>query len=156
MRCQIGDHLVVDSRRVGGERRAGEIVEVIDADTDRPHFRVRWSNGHESVIYPGSDATVVAVEPPAMSAPPLEVRNVTIELHLREDSSTCHARATMESSIGEIVGQGQARRHPGDPVVPMIGEELAVARALVDLAQRLEAMAWEEIATGEHRQPHLV
>jgi hypothetical protein len=51
------DRIWVDSHAVRGTRRAGEIVEVLGAP-DRPRYRVRWEDGRETIIYPGSDASV--------------------------------------------------------------------------------------------------
>ena len=157
MEAHVGDRLIVDSNKVGRAKQAGEIMEVIRDLPMREHYRVRWSDGRESVVYPGSDATIETTTSTTSTAgAEPETRSVRIELRLQEDTSHCRATATMESSIGVFVGCGEARRHPADPIVPMIGEELAVSRALVELAQLLEAAAREEIAAGVHRELHLV
>jgi Rv2632c-like len=39
-----------------------------------------------------------------------------------------------------------ARRHPADPDVPEIGDELAVGRAFIELGERLVHAASEDIA----------
>jgi hypothetical protein len=57
MDCEKGDRIVVESRRVGSGRKSGEVVEVIEGVSGR-HYRVRWDDGHESIIYPSSDAFV--------------------------------------------------------------------------------------------------
>ena len=57
MQAKVGDHLVVDSNKVGSPQREGEIVEVRGAD-GAPPYVVRWDDGHEGVMYPGSDAFV--------------------------------------------------------------------------------------------------
>jgi hypothetical protein len=57
MQARVGDRIVVESRKVGDPRRSGAVVEVLTGpETD--HYRVRWDNGHESIFYPSSDATV--------------------------------------------------------------------------------------------------
>lgn len=56
-RARPGYVVVVEGHRVGEGRRIGEIVEVLGAG-DREHYRVRWSDSHESVFYPSSDATI--------------------------------------------------------------------------------------------------
>lgn len=48
--------MVVTGHRVGEARHVGEIVEVLGRD--RPRYRVRWDDGHESLYFPGSDATI--------------------------------------------------------------------------------------------------
>ena len=50
-----GDLIVVNPQRVGGPAREGEIIEVIEGDL-RVQFRVRWSDGHESLFAPGAGA----------------------------------------------------------------------------------------------------
>jgi Ala-tRNA(Pro) deacylase len=52
----VGDTVEVSGRRVGDPGRAGEILEVLGAD-EHPHYRVRWGDGHESVLYPGEGTT---------------------------------------------------------------------------------------------------
>lgn len=59
-----GDRIVVDSHRVGGGRREGEILEVIEAG-ETTRLRVQWDDGKESVFVPGSDAHVEHVLLPA-------------------------------------------------------------------------------------------
>jgi hypothetical protein len=52
-----GDTVVVSAHRVGHAERVGEILEVL-GEPDHVHYRVRWDAGHESVLYPSSDATI--------------------------------------------------------------------------------------------------
>jgi hypothetical protein len=54
---EVGDVAVVMGHRVGDAERTGEIVEVLGAP-DHLHYRVRWEDGHESVLYPGSDVVI--------------------------------------------------------------------------------------------------
>ena len=54
---EVGDVIVVAAHRVGEPERTAEIVEVL-GDAGRPHFRVRWDDGRETIFYPGSDAIV--------------------------------------------------------------------------------------------------
>jgi Domain of unknown function (DUF1918) len=55
--AQVGDRITIESNRVGGGSRTGEIVEVIEA-ADTKHYRIRWDDGHESVYYPSAGAGV--------------------------------------------------------------------------------------------------
>jgi Domain of unknown function (DUF1918) len=58
MYAAVGDRLVVHSTHVDGPVRDGEILEV-HGEGGEPPFVVRWSdNGHESLVFPGPDATV--------------------------------------------------------------------------------------------------
>lgn len=57
MKANVGDWLLVESRSSEQHRREGEIIEVQDQDGGPP-FLVRWTDGHESLCYPGPDARV--------------------------------------------------------------------------------------------------
>ena len=61
MKAKIGDRLVLAGTHVGDARRTGTIVEIEHADGSPP-YRVRWPDGHESYISPGSDALVEPAE----------------------------------------------------------------------------------------------
>ncbi len=52
-----GDLVIVSGHRVGESEQIGEVIEVL-GDARRSHYRVRWDDGHESVFFPGSDATI--------------------------------------------------------------------------------------------------
>ncbi|HZP28227.1 MAG TPA: DUF1918 domain-containing protein [Acidimicrobiia bacterium] len=58
MQATVGDTLVVDSTEVGVPARVGTILEIL-GDRESQHYRVRWSDGHESVFFPGSSAHAV-------------------------------------------------------------------------------------------------
>ena len=58
MTTKAGDHIVVESEKVGIPERRGEILEVIAHETGL-EYRVRWEDGHESSIRPhGSSARI--------------------------------------------------------------------------------------------------
>jgi uncharacterized protein DUF1918 len=52
-----GDTVVVAAHRVGQAERVGEILEVLGVP-DHVHYRVRWEDGNESLLYPSNDATI--------------------------------------------------------------------------------------------------
>jgi len=63
-----------------------------------------------------------------------------VDLHVEEDGAetTVHARLDLRGDRFE--SYGKARRSPDDPPMPIVGEELALARALGSLtAQVMEA-----------------
>lgn len=70
-----------------------------------------------------------------------------VELTFTEDEERTRADAILDLRGNHFHGFGQARRAPGDPNVPVVGEELAAARALSDLAHKLLDAAAERIAT---------
>jgi Domain of unknown function (DUF1918) len=53
LHARPGDRLVVRGHRQGEPQRDGEILEVL-GEHGAPPYMVRWSDGHESEIYPGS------------------------------------------------------------------------------------------------------
>ena len=59
MEAHVGDRIVVESNKVGGARKTGEIREVIEGPGGK-HYRVAWEDGHESIMFPSSDASVVS------------------------------------------------------------------------------------------------
>jgi hypothetical protein len=152
MEAHVGDQFIVNSRVAGQPARTGEIVECLDTGGLTPHFRVLWSDGHESIVYPSSDARVE----PAAAPSGEERRTVAIDLRLQEDSDHCEAVATMRTTLGAMTATGRAQRHPADPVSPMIGEELAIARALGHLADQLELAARAGIDARVANPSHLV
>jgi hypothetical protein len=67
-------------------------------------------------------------------------------VHLYEHGDATQARVTLETDANTLISEGLARRHPGDPKVPEIGDELAVGRAFIELGERLVRAAGEDIA----------
>ena len=73
----------------------------------------------------------------------------TVQIRLDEDTDTTAAEAVLDAAgKTEMRGRGRSRRNPADPVVPMIGEELAAARALSDLAHHLLDTAANDIESS--------
>ena len=60
-RAQVGDLVIVEGHRVGEARRIGEILELL-GEAGHEHYCVRWDDGHESVFYRSSDATIQHAE----------------------------------------------------------------------------------------------
>lgn len=60
IQAKPGDIVVVHGHTTGDRGRTGVILEVLDAGSDHEHYRVRWDEEHESLYWPGSDATVRA------------------------------------------------------------------------------------------------
>jgi hypothetical protein len=53
-----GDRILVESEHVGSPPREGEILEVIEGEV-AIRYRVRWADGHESVLRPMSGAAQI-------------------------------------------------------------------------------------------------
>jgi len=58
-----GDLIIIDSAQVGSPPREGEVLEVIQGEVS-VSYRVRWEDGHETLIAPksGSDRIVRAAK----------------------------------------------------------------------------------------------
>ena len=70
-----------------------------------------------------------------------------------EEGDRTRADATLELTGDRFHGYGRAKRSPEDPAVPVIGQDLAAARALSDLSHQLLDAAAARI---EHREGHTV
>jgi hypothetical protein len=79
----------------------------------------------------------------------------TLEIAIGENADETEAQARLRVDDTELEGWGRARRRPGDPERPRVGEELAVARALSDLSHRLLDAAVAEIEESERRPVEL-
>lgn len=85
-----------------------------------------------------------------------EIRNLTLDMRVVEAAAKTTADASMTTGSGQVVhGHGTARRHPEDPDVPQIGDEIAAARALSELAHKLLDTAAGEIGDRQHTRVHL-
>ncbi|MBO2457526.1 DUF1876 domain-containing protein [Actinomadura violacea] len=77
----------------------------------------------------------------------METKQWNVELYISEDGTDTDVRAVLLTGGQEKAGgHGHARRNPADRRIPEIGDELAVSRALADLADRLHGLASEDIA----------
>lgn len=83
---------------------------------------------------------------------PMTVRQWTVDITIDEieDERTTHAEARLRTDGEQLAGRGTAYRHPQDVEVPQIGDELAAARALSDLAHQLLATAATDIESRTH------
>jgi hypothetical protein len=58
MEAKVGDEIVIDGHKAGEVSRTGKIIEVV-AHGEVVHYRVQWTDGHETTLFPSSDAHVV-------------------------------------------------------------------------------------------------
>lgn len=143
MDVHVGDHVVVEPAKVGHARRRGEVLEILrGAAGDR--LRVRWEgDDHESVVTPGSDMFVES-----HAAEHVDRATMRVDIALTEDADHCDAVARIRVRDRDFSGRGRARRHPADPQMPLVGEELAVARALSDLSHQLVGAAADSLESA--------
>jgi Domain of unknown function (DUF1918) len=67
VKAKVGDKIVVKGHRLGEPDRDAVVLEVRGADGEPPYL-VRWAmDGHESLFFPSSDASVVHYEHPEQS-----------------------------------------------------------------------------------------
>ena len=78
-----------------------------------------------------------------------------VDLDVLEEGNTTGATARLVIDGEEIVASGVARRNPHDPDMPKIGDELAVARALLLLARQLGYKVDEGITAYEGHEVHV-
>ncbi|HEU5484821.1 MAG TPA: dsRBD fold-containing protein [Microlunatus sp.] len=168
MRASVGDRMVVAGAVLGAPVRDGEIVEVRDRDGGPP-FLVRWSDtGRESLFFPGPDShvdhhTSTAETEPAEPASSGSARSVAahvktwrVDVYLYEDAADTAAHAVLHTGDAtRLDSRAEAHRNPHDEDVPEIGDEIAVARALRRLADRLLGAASDDIAAVEGHPVHV-
>lgn len=66
-----------------------------------------------------------------------------------ETDRATRADAVMDVAGHHLHGWGQARRDPVDDDIPVVGEEIAAARALIRLAHRMLGAAEQDIEAIE-------
>ena len=74
----------------------------------------------------------------------------SVQLRFEEDEARTKAVVTLTAGGRRLQGHGMARRNPLDPNLPRVGEDLALARALSELAHALlsDAAGQLEAATN--------
>ncbi len=80
-------------------------------------------------------------------------QNWQVKISFTEENERTRADAVLELASRRFHGFGQAKRAPGDPQVPLIGQDLAAAQALSHLSHQLLDAAVEHI---EAREGHAV
>ena len=158
MKAKVGDRLVLASSVVDGTVRDGTVVGVKNPDGSPP-YTVRWHDtGEESMVFPGPAAHVEHGEPHRAAPPSAVVSTWRVQVTLSHEGPETTAQAVLVTGSPEHLGAvGHAVRNPDDEAVPVIGEEVAVARALRRLADRLLDTAEEQIedSTGLPARLHV-
>lgn len=72
-------------------------------------------------------------------------KHINIEVGIDEDDSDTLVHVTLDLRGDHFDATGRARRNPSDRSVPLIGEELALARALGALEDKLVDRAYDRI-----------
>jgi hypothetical protein len=58
LQAKPGDVVVVQGHMTGDPGRTGVILDVLDAASDHEHYLVRWDEEHDTIFWPGSDASI--------------------------------------------------------------------------------------------------
>lgn len=162
MRARPGDRIILAADRVDQPTREGIVTEVRGPD-GQPPFVVEWSNGHTGLLYPGPGAVLRITGPeeetsptPAPPGRPTgsehEHREWLVRLTVTTEGDETNVTAVLVAdAAGPVSAAGDSHRSDRDEPAPAIGAEVAAARALRHLADRLMAVAETEIAhrTGE-------
>lgn len=156
MKASVGDRIVIASNRVEGPLRDGKVV-ACRHDDGSPPYDVTWSDtGKTGLFFPGPDALVehatdAGVEPAAGVSPTSSGRAKTwrVEVTVFESADGTTAHAVLAADVPGIEASGSAYRNPHDKDVPVIGDEVAVARALRRMSDRLLSVASDGIAASE-------
>jgi len=132
-----GDVIEVTGRRVGDTARSGEILEVLGT-VERPHYRVHWDDGHETVFFPGSDTVVRHEQRPRPDVELAASPNILVE-HLRE----AHVEFELLPHRRTLTAAGEARAlgvQPQETAKTVVArdESGANVRAVVSASSRLD------------------
>ncbi|MFM1729456.1 DUF1876 domain-containing protein [Prescottella soli] len=85
----------------------------------------------------------------------METEQWSVDIAIDEHESRTRSTARLHTRDTTLVGVGLARRNPVDRNVPGIGDELATARALTDLAHQLIEATVADIEGVTHTPAHL-
>lgn len=158
VKAAVGDRIVVASNKVEGPVRDGRVVECRHADGSPPYV-VEWADGQRGLFFPGPDASVdrgAADAGPAADVPELlRVKTWRIEVQLYEGDTDTRAHAVLVTDEPHLEARGSAHRAPDDREDPLVGDEVAVARALRRLSDRLLQEASSTISLTEGRSVSL-
>ncbi len=67
MKAQIGERLLFHGKKVGSVDQTAEVLEVRGND-GAPPYLLRFGDGHERLIFPGTDCQVLHGDEPGTSA----------------------------------------------------------------------------------------
>jgi hypothetical protein len=161
MKASVGDRIVIASNRLDHPLRDGKIVECRH-DDGTPPYVVQWSDtGQTGLFFPGPDAHVqhhgdespaaqqVVTEHAAEVQSGRDVKTWQVEVSVFESEGDTTAHAVLVAELAGVDATGRTYRNPHDADVPEIGDEIAVARALRRLSDRLLDVAAEDLAALE-------
>ena len=75
----------------------------------------------------------------------MHIAEWSVRVFVFDHDDSVAARAELSTGSTTLTGQGRARWIPGQANVPEVGEEVAISRALVDLADQLMTAAKADV-----------
>ena len=158
MKAHIGDQVIVASAQTGAPARTGSIVELRHPDGTPPYV-VRWDDtGHDGVYFPGTDGRIESVDVRdatihAQRSRAARIKTWVVDVELVEEGDETTARALLRPDDGHPLESrhGRAVKAPRDDDLPLVGDQVAVARALRHLSDSLLAEASRTMSHREHR-----
>lgn len=78
-----------------------------------------------------------------------------LEINFTEDDRATRADVVLDVGGHHHHGWGRAKRNPADTDLPVVGEEVAAARALIRLAHQLLRAAENDIEEIEQHPVHI-
>ena len=160
MFAAVGDRVFVESVRPGHEHM-GRIVALRHSDGTPPYV-VRWDDtGTETLHFPRADSRIEPAPPAHEASAGSTSRRVhhwtvTIDVVEHDQYTTAHAVLHEDDAPTVVTGRGESVRRSGDRNIPELGDELAVSRAMSQLADRLALAVRNTLIDVEHREVDLV
>jgi hypothetical protein len=168
MRARVGDRIILAAEHIDEATRDGEILEIRGAE-GAPPYMVRWSDGHTGLIYPGPGAVLrigAAPGAPIPASVPVtahhhgpemgHVREWNVRVSIFESGDETSANVVLiADSPDPVSARGTAHRSSHDVGVPEIGDEVAVARALRHLADKLMETAETDVSVMTGEEAHI-
>ena len=170
MRAHVGDRIILAAEHIDQPTRDGEVLEVRGAEGGPPYL-VRWADGHTGLIFPGPGAVLRIGEHetfPAGQPGPQEAEHAPTEgrhEHLREWEVRVSIIESGDETSANVVlvaddptrlsALGMSHRSRDDVPAHRIGDEVAVARALRHLADRLIESAERDIESRTGEEAHV-
>ena len=174
MRAHVGDRIILAAEHIDQPTRDGEVLEVRGTDGGPPYV-VRWADGRSGLIYPGpgsvlrigavDEAADEATQAPAPTpgtttaadhAQHVHVREWQVRVSLLESGDDTSATVVLVAdSPDRLSARGSSHRSADDSASRVIGDEVAVARALRHLADQLIENAQHDIEKRTGEEAHV-
>jgi hypothetical protein len=136
MKAAVGDRLVVKGHKVGEHDTDAEILEVRGRDGGPPYL-VRWSDdGHEGLVFPGSDAVVT------------HGSDDPVELADRFDAEVTRWRGQLDELMVKASLAEMEVRQRVEPLLGALEERLGTAVRRVAEVRDASRESWDVMRTG--------